>query len=136
MGVDGLFVGFCLHLGAHFSLVKNKVDRLSGLLQDSAVNGTRSGAVGTPPARNDSIRKRIIQIVDDHVAIINLTKQISDSFKFIVFVHFVTASLVIGMTSINFLLVITFVDYFRIYLQKTNFASHFLRQIQWQNCST
>lgn len=56
--------------------------------------------------RDDNmIKAKIISIVDSHVEIINLTKVVGKIFNMIVFVHFFAAAIVIGMTSINFLLV-------------------------------
>lgn len=99
MGVDGLFVGFCLHLSCHFKVIAMEVMDLDKFIADP------DGTAKCSAAENGQIEKAITAIVERHVEILLLTKKISEIFKFIVFIHFFAAAIVIGMTSINFLLV-------------------------------
>lgn len=103
VGVDGLFVGFCLHLSSHYKIIAKQVTEL-----DQHFAGQSSGSkehLKCSPRENETIQAAIINIINRHVEVLNLTKKVSNVFKYIVFVHFFAAAIVIGMTSINFLLV-------------------------------
>lgn len=102
MGVDGLFVGFCLHLASHYQILRERISGLNGQISKraDAIDGT-----GKLRNQDKELDAEIISIVDRHVELINLTQRVSHIFRMVVFVHFFASAIVIGMTSINFLLV-------------------------------
>lgn len=105
LGVDGLFVGFCLHLSGHYKIIRDRVAELNKIFLEEEASEDLSSAQQLSYRDDNMIKAKIISIVESHVEIINLTKVVGKIFNMIVFVHFFAAAIVIGMTSINFLLV-------------------------------
>lgn len=98
VGVDGLFIGFCLHLSSHFKIIAHRVAGLKDLFAEEEQQ------LKCTPLENQRVQMEIIGIVKSHVELLDLTKRVSKIFSLIVFIHFFAAAIVIGMTSINFLL--------------------------------
>lgn len=98
VGVDGLFVGFSLHLSSHYKIISKRISELRGICEE------RESPSKYSPRENERIQKQVQEIIESHVEVMELTKKVSRIFSMICFVHFLAASIVIGMTSINFLL--------------------------------
>lgn len=97
MGVDGLFVGFCLHLASHYQILRDRISALKGDGNEPKIYSQHQN--------NKKLEDEIVSIIDRHVELIRLTQTVSKIFSMVVFVHFFASAIVIGMTSINFLLV-------------------------------
>lgn len=98
VGVDGLFMGCCLHLSSHYKIIGQRIAQL----REHFVQG---GSLKGSPEENKAVQGTLVEIVNRHVEVLDLTKKVSKAFSYIVFIHFFAAAIVIGMTSINFLLV-------------------------------
>lgn len=97
-----MFVGLCLHLSGHYKIISN---RISALRDCYAKKGADDEDLKCSVRENEEIEVAVQEIIHDHVELISLTNRVSKIFSVIVFVHFLGSSIVIGMTSINFLLV-------------------------------
>lgn len=101
--MDGLFVGLCMHLSGHYKIISNRISALKDFYANQGADDQHLKCSGK---ENEKIEMAVLEIIHDHVELIKLTNRLSKIFSMIVFVHFLGSSIVIGMTSINFLLVI------------------------------
>lgn len=107
VGVDGLFVGLCLHLSSHYKIIAKQVFELNQFFtaHSSGSKESPKDHLQCNSRESEEIQAAIVAIINRHVDVLNLTTKVSKIFRYIVFVHFFAAAIVIGMTSINFLLV-------------------------------
>jgi 7tm Odorant receptor len=93
VGIDGTFYGSCLYIAAQFQIVEQKIINL--------VNDTKSVA---SHEENRKIKVKLIDIVRHHNQCMELTEKLSQIYEFIVFNDFTSASIVMGLCSVNIIM--------------------------------
>lgn len=110
VGADGLFMGFCLHLSSHYKIVGKRIAALKDFFNQNQLTFNEHSECSE--VENQQITETIVDIIKSHVEVLDLTQKVSRVIRFNVFIHFLGAAIVIGMTSINFLLVRKFKQIF------------------------
>lgn len=96
-GVDSIFITACFHIAAQFQLITMNIRNL--LNQPKRVRYTAS--------ENKRIRLALIEIMQDQIKLFELSDLFIRVFTSIVIMHFVSVALIIGIGSIDLLMVCT-----------------------------
>lgn len=92
-GVDGIFIVTCSHIATQFWLLSRQFHRAFD----------RADAVAD---RNYRIGKRLIECIQDQRKLFDIVDDFVDAFAMITLIHFISTATVIGLASINLLIVI------------------------------
>jgi 7tm Odorant receptor len=96
-GLDGILYGCCLYIAGQFKIVEQKIKNLMDWREDDSKPFTFE--------ENKKIKTKLTDIVEHHNQCIELTKKVSQIYEFIIFTSFISASIAMGLCSLNIIIV-------------------------------
>lgn len=95
-GIDSVFITTCFHISAQFQIITMKIRKaFKAPEQDDTFT----------VAENQTIRKSLIDVIEEQNQLFDLTDLFIEVFSFIILMHFTSVALIIGIGSIDFLMV-------------------------------
>ncbi|XP_055678124.1 odorant receptor 22c [Lutzomyia longipalpis] len=103
VGLDGLFVGLCLHISGQFQIIQANINTLvdreiAPLLTQSSTDDEFT------KEQNEVIYRRLRSYVRRQIVTISLCEEMVEIFKPSVLMHFISAAFVICFSSVNLIL--------------------------------
>lgn len=96
-GIDSVFITTCFHITAQFQILSLKVRNvLSNAVDRTTIIDARE---------NQRVRKELFECIAKQVAILETNELFVMIFRWIILGHFISVALIIGIGSINLLLV-------------------------------
>lgn len=95
-GVDSIFITACFHIAAQFQLTTMK-------FQNAFKRFMQKGPL--TPTENQQIRTKLIEAVEYQIKLFELTDLFIKVFTVIILMHFTSVAVIIGIGSIDFLMV-------------------------------
>lgn len=96
-GVDSIFITACFHISVQFQI---KAMQIQNIFDEQPKNGALFTAL-----QNRTIRKHLIEVIEEQIQLFDLTDLFINVFTWIILIHFISVALIIGMGSINLLMV-------------------------------
>lgn len=98
-GIDSIFLTTCFHISAQFQIISNCI-RNAFRIRENDDNSSPFTV-----AENRSIRQQLIDAIEKHVFIIEVTDLFTEVYTAIILMHFLSVAVIIGIGSINLLVV-------------------------------
>lgn len=95
-GVDSIFITACFHIAAQFQLTTIKFKKT---FEQLGQNGPFT------PTENQQLRCQFIEAMEDQIKLFELTDLFIEVFTSIILMHFISVAVIIGIGSIDFLIV-------------------------------
>lgn len=95
-GIDSIFITTCFHISAQFQLITL---RIRSIFKRSQSNDSIT------ITENLEIRQSFINCIEEQIQLFDLTDLFIEVFAFIILMHFTSVALIIGMGSINLMVV-------------------------------
>lgn len=96
-GIDSIFITACCHIAAQFQIITMKIQNV--------LTKSDSSEASLPEMENREIRRKLIAIINEQIKLFEVTDMLIKVFTAIILMHFITVALIIGIGSINFLMV-------------------------------
>lgn len=93
--MDSIFITACFHIAAQFQLIRMNIEMI--LKQPKCVPFTNT--------ENKGIRQALIETMQDQIKLFELSDLFIKVFTSIIIMHFVSVALIIGIGSIDLLMV-------------------------------
>lgn len=106
-GIDSIFITTCFHISAQFQI---KSMRIQNIFKRLKHDGPFTAIA------NKSIRVNLIEVVEEQIQLFDLTDLFINVFTWIILMHFISVALIIGVGSINLLMVWFFWPFFESHL--------------------
>ncbi|GAB0092855.1 Odorant receptor [Sergentomyia squamirostris] len=100
VGLDGLFIGLCLYISGQFEIIQSDINNLVDREIASSANSTEEFT----KEQNDLIYRHLRSCVRRQIDTIKLCEDMVDIFKPNVLLHFISAAIVLCLSSINIIL--------------------------------
>jgi len=92
-GVLALFTGICLHVAAQFEILSARLENLVQQKVDVGQSTSESSSSMLSEEQNKNVQEKLIEIVKQHEILMELCEIITQSFTWIIAIHFVSSAL-------------------------------------------